>query len=32
MSHEPDPVVTTAQGAVRGLRQDDGTATFLNIP
>ncbi|MGP4091986.1 carboxylesterase family protein, partial [Streptomyces sp. KR55] len=32
MSHEPEPVVTTAQGAVRGLRQDDGTATFLNIP
>ncbi|WP_069173685.1 carboxylesterase/lipase family protein [Streptomyces griseus] len=32
MSHEPEPVVTVAQGAVRGLRQDDGTATFLNIP
>ncbi|MFE9859157.1 carboxylesterase/lipase family protein [Streptomyces sp. NPDC005780] len=32
MSHEPEPVVTTAQGAVRGLRQDDGTVTFLNIP
>ncbi|MER7722372.1 carboxylesterase family protein [Streptomyces sp. NPDC096323] len=32
MSHEPEPVVTTAQGAVRGVRQDDGTATFLNIP
>ncbi|MGW0086523.1 carboxylesterase/lipase family protein [Streptomyces sp. NPDC003393] len=32
MNYEPEPVVTTAQGAVRGLRQDDGTATFLNIP
>ncbi|WP_433448558.1 carboxylesterase/lipase family protein [Streptomyces sp. CA-142005] len=32
MSHHPEPVVTTAQGAVRGLRQDDGTAAFLNIP
>ncbi|AQS71495.1 carboxylesterase/lipase family protein [Streptomyces pactum] len=32
MSHGLEPVVTTAQGAVRGLRQDDGTATFLNIP
>lgn len=32
MNHHPDPVVTTAQGAVRGLRQDDGTAAFLNIP
>ncbi|WP_064457762.1 carboxylesterase/lipase family protein [Streptomyces hygroscopicus] len=31
MNHHPDPVVTTAQGAVRGLRQD-GTAVFLNIP
>ncbi|WP_331767757.1 carboxylesterase family protein [Embleya sp. NBC_00896] len=31
MSHHPDPVVTTAQGAVRGLRRHD-TATFLNIP
>ncbi|UNO43446.1 carboxylesterase family protein [Streptomyces sp. MST-110588] len=31
MSHHPDPVVTTAQGAVRGLRQGDTTA-FLNIP
>ncbi|MFE2182590.1 carboxylesterase/lipase family protein, partial [Streptomyces sp. NPDC059455] len=31
MNHHPDPVVTTAQGAVRGLRQDDTTA-FLNIP
>ncbi|WP_433190176.1 carboxylesterase/lipase family protein [Actinoallomurus sp. CA-150999] len=26
------PIVTTAQGAVRGLRQDDGTVAFLNIP
>ncbi|MEV5885375.1 carboxylesterase family protein [Streptomyces sp. NPDC052020] len=32
MSHHPGPVVTTAQGAVRGRRQDDGTAAFLNIP
>ncbi|MFE6286147.1 carboxylesterase/lipase family protein [Streptomyces sp. NPDC057877] len=32
MHHHTDPVVTTAQGAVRGLRQDDGTAAFLNIP
>ncbi|MER6010422.1 carboxylesterase/lipase family protein [Streptomyces bluensis] len=32
MSHHPEPVVTTAQGAVRGRRQDDGTAAFLNIP
>ncbi|MFI8490463.1 carboxylesterase/lipase family protein [Streptomyces rubrogriseus] len=32
MSHDLEPVVTTAQGAVRGLRQDDGTAAFLNIP
>ncbi|MFE9682032.1 carboxylesterase/lipase family protein [Streptomyces sp. NPDC006285] len=31
MSHHPEPVVTTAQGAVRGLRRGD-TATFLNIP
>ncbi|MDN3057443.1 carboxylesterase family protein [Streptomyces sp. SRF1] len=31
MNHHPDPVVTTAQGAVRGLRQD-GTAVFQNIP
>ncbi|WP_030379965.1 MULTISPECIES: carboxylesterase/lipase family protein [unclassified Streptomyces] len=31
MSHHPEPVVTTAQGAVRGLRQG-GTAVFLNIP
>ncbi|MDH6624762.1 para-nitrobenzyl esterase [Streptomyces sp. LBL] len=31
MNHHPDPVVTTAQGGVRGLRQDD-TTTFLNIP
>ncbi|MFB1044820.1 carboxylesterase/lipase family protein [Streptomyces chrestomyceticus] len=29
--HRPAPVVTTAQGAVRGLRQD-GSAVFLNIP
>lgn len=33
MNHHPDVVVTTAQGAVRGLRQDDtATTTFLNIP
>ncbi|WP_055545218.1 carboxylesterase/lipase family protein [Streptomyces kanamyceticus] len=32
MHHHPDPVVTTAQGTVRGRRHDDGTATFLNIP
>ncbi|WP_081240833.1 carboxylesterase/lipase family protein [Streptomyces viridosporus] len=32
MNHHRDPVVTTAQGAVRGLRQDDGTAAYLNIP
>ncbi|GAA4640473.1 carboxylesterase family protein [Actinoallomurus vinaceus] len=31
MNHHPDPIVTTAQGAVRGLRRGD-TATFLNIP
>ncbi len=31
MNHHPDPVVTTTQGAVRGLRQGD-TAAFLNIP
>ncbi|MGD6741230.1 carboxylesterase/lipase family protein [Streptomyces sp. BH106] len=31
MNHHPDPVVTTAQGAVRGLRQNGCTA-FLNIP
>ncbi|MEU0811143.1 carboxylesterase family protein [Streptomyces sp. NPDC005970] len=31
MNHHPDPIVTTAQGAVRGLRRD-GTAAFLNIP
>ena len=31
MNHHPDPVVTTAQGAVRGLREGD-TAAFLNIP
>jgi para-nitrobenzyl esterase len=32
VNNQPHPVVTTAQGAVRGLRQDNGTATFLNIP
>ncbi|MEV6297670.1 carboxylesterase family protein [Streptomyces sp. NPDC051896] len=32
MNHHLEPVVTTAQGAVRGLRQEDGTAAFLNIP
>ncbi|GAA2345739.1 carboxylesterase/lipase family protein [Streptomyces violaceusniger] len=32
MNHHLEPVVTTAQGAVRGLRQEDGTAVFLNIP
>ncbi|MFI6438064.1 carboxylesterase/lipase family protein [Streptomyces sp. NPDC050759] len=32
MNHHPEPVVTTAQGAVRGLRREDGTAAFLNIP
>ncbi|MFF2921128.1 carboxylesterase/lipase family protein [Streptomyces celluloflavus] len=31
MNHHPDPIVTTAQGAVRGLRQG-GTAAFLDIP
>ncbi|OKH99392.1 carboxylesterase [Streptomyces sp. CB02923] len=31
MNHHPAPIVTTTQGAVRGLRQD-GTAVFLNIP
>ncbi|MFI8946606.1 carboxylesterase/lipase family protein [Streptomyces sp. NPDC053750] len=31
MSHHPDLVVTTAQGAVRGLHHGD-TAAFLNIP
>ncbi|GAA2348296.1 carboxylesterase family protein [Streptomyces kunmingensis] len=31
MSHHTDAIVTTAQGAVRGLRQGDTTA-FLNIP
>ncbi|WP_405408347.1 carboxylesterase/lipase family protein [Streptomyces sp. NBC_01124] len=31
MNQHPGPVVTTAQGAVRGLRQGD-TRTFLNIP
>ncbi|WP_309054316.1 carboxylesterase family protein [Streptomyces sp.] len=30
--HLPGPVVTTARGAVRGLRRDDGTTTFLGIP
>ncbi|MCX2925136.1 carboxylesterase/lipase family protein [Streptomyces sp. NEAU-W12] len=32
MNHHPGPVVTTAQGAVRGLSQEDGTVAFLNIP
>ncbi|MFD0313051.1 carboxylesterase/lipase family protein [Streptomyces flavalbus] len=32
MSHHPEPVVTTTRGAVRGLRQDDSTTAFLNIP
>ncbi|WP_055563383.1 carboxylesterase/lipase family protein [Streptomyces atriruber] len=32
MNHRPAPVVATEQGAVRGLRQDDGTAAFLDIP
>ncbi|ATL33078.1 carboxylesterase/lipase family protein [Streptomyces formicae] len=32
MHHHPHPVVTTAQGAVRGRRQHDGTAVFLDIP
>ncbi|MFE9174032.1 carboxylesterase/lipase family protein [Streptomyces kebangsaanensis] len=31
MNHHPGPLVTTAQGTIRGLRQDDTTA-FLNIP
>ncbi|MFJ4686647.1 carboxylesterase/lipase family protein [Streptomyces sp. NPDC088789] len=31
MSHHPDPLVTTARGAVRGLRRGD-TAAFLGIP
>ncbi|MEU0940704.1 carboxylesterase family protein [Embleya sp. NPDC005971] len=31
MNHRPERVVTTAQGAVRGLRRDDADA-FLNIP
>ncbi|GAA0350081.1 carboxylesterase family protein [Actinoallomurus spadix] len=31
MNHHPDPIVTTTQGAVRGLRRGDTTA-FLNIP
>ncbi|PJE94554.1 carboxylesterase [Streptomyces carminius] len=31
MNHHPEPVVTTARGAVRGLRRGD-TAAFLNIP
>ncbi len=31
MSHRTEPIVTTAQGSVRGLRQGD-TAAFLNIP
>ncbi|MFE6049995.1 carboxylesterase/lipase family protein [Kitasatospora sp. NPDC056446] len=32
MKHHPEPVVTTARGAVRGLRRDDGTTVFLDIP
>ncbi|WP_335981767.1 carboxylesterase/lipase family protein [Streptomyces sp. CA2R106] len=32
MSHRPDPVVTTTQGAIRGLHLHDGIAAFLNIP
>lgn len=32
MNHHPERVVTSAQGAVRGLLQEDGTAAFLNIP
>ncbi|MFD9430841.1 carboxylesterase/lipase family protein [Streptomyces sp. NPDC060002] len=31
MSHDTDPVLTTTQGAVRGLRQDT-TAAFFTIP
>src|SRR4051812_18235456 len=31
VNHHPEPVVTTAQGAVRGLRQD-GPPAFLNPP
>lgn len=31
MNHHTEPVVTTARGAVRGLRQG-GTTVFLNIP
>ncbi|MFF1278104.1 carboxylesterase/lipase family protein [Streptomyces marokkonensis] len=31
MNHHPEPIVTTAQGAVRGLRRGHTTA-FLNIP
>ncbi|NUK05943.1 carboxylesterase/lipase family protein [Streptomyces lunaelactis] len=31
MNPDTDPIVTTAQGAVRGLRQD-GITAFLNIP
>ncbi|AXL90743.1 carboxylesterase [Streptomyces sp. CB09001] len=31
MNHHPEPVVTTAQGAVRGLRRGS-TLSFLNIP
>ncbi|QUX26990.1 carboxylesterase family protein [Nocardiopsis akebiae] len=31
VNHHPDPVVTTAQGAVRGRRRD-GVTAFLNIP
>ncbi|MBT3152207.1 carboxylesterase family protein [Streptomyces sp. CHD11] len=32
MNHHPEPLVTTAEGTVRGLRRNDGTAAFLNIP
>ncbi|MEU1899560.1 carboxylesterase family protein [Nocardiopsis dassonvillei] len=31
VNHHPDPVVTTAQGAVRG-RRHNGVTAFLNIP
>jgi para-nitrobenzyl esterase len=31
VNHHPDPVVTTAQGAVRGRRRN-GVTAFLNIP
>ncbi|MFJ2771058.1 carboxylesterase/lipase family protein [Streptomyces sp. NPDC087300] len=32
MHHHPAPVVTTAQGPVRGRRHADDTATYFNIP